>query len=216
LASPRRIEDLVARLIHTGFLESSLAEQDGRVRLLAPTDKMLEADQGWLSAHYLPLDVMFPDPGYPEPMRNDHAFQRAQRLLAIQFLGHGAQIMAGNPAMMLFLTRDAGATILIKLVQIAIRDQENARDGLQTRVSELSHEDIGALFGVSRTHVRKTLQDAAKQGLFTVSGRGHRLFEIMPVMWQAFDRFVAESMSGHDLMYGIAMKQMRMADAASN
>ena len=200
LASPRRIEDLVARLIHTGFLESRPAKQDGRMRLLAPTDRMLEADQGWLAAHYLPLDVMFPDPGYPEAMRNDRSFQRAQRLLAIGFLGHGAQIMAGNPAMLLFLTRDAGATILIKLVQIASRDQENALDGSQTRVSELSHEDIGTSFGVSRTHVRKILQEGVKQGLIALSGRGHRVFEITPVMWQAFDRFVSmpKASSGHD------------------
>jgi hypothetical protein len=207
LASPRRIEDLVARLIHTGFLESRPAVRDGRVRLLAPTDKMLEADQNWLAAHYLPLHLMFPDPGYPEPMRSDRSFQRAQRVLAIQFLGHGAQIMAGNPSMLMFLTRDAGATILMKLIQITGKG-----DG---GVSELSHEAIGTLFGVSRTHVRKLLQDAAKQGLVTLSGRGHRFFEIMPAMWQAFDRFVAESMSGHDMMYGIATRQMAADDASA-
>jgi hypothetical protein len=207
LASPRRIEDLVARLIHTGFLESKPAERDGRVRLLVPAAKMLEADQGWLAAHYLPLDLVYPNPGYAAPMSNDRSFQRAQRLLAIQFLGHGAQIMAGNPAMLMFLTRDAGVTILMKLMQIAVRDQDNA----QTGPSELSHEAIGALFGVSRTHVRKILQDAAKQGLLTLSGRGHRCFEITPAMWQAFDRFVAESMSGHDLMFAIAMRQLQIA-----
>lgn len=206
LASPRRIEDLVARLIHTGFLVSKPAQQDGRVRLLSPTDRMLDADQGWLAAHYLPLDLMFPDPGYPEPMRNDRSFQRAQRLLAIQFLGHGAQIMAGNPAMLMFLTRDAGVTILMKLIQIAVRDRQNS----ETCPSEFSHDAIGALFGVSRTHVRKILQDAAAQGLMTLSGRGRRFFEIKPAMWQAFDRFVAESMSGHDLMFKIAMRQMKM------
>ena len=95
---------------------------------------------------------------------------------------------------MLFLSRDAGVTILMKLIQIAGKSQGSTQAG----PSELSHEDIGALFGVSRTHVRKILQDAAKQGLIALSGRGHRLFEITPVMWQAFDRFVAESMSGHD------------------
>ena len=207
LASPRRIEDLVARLTHTGFLESSPAKQDGRVRLLSPTDKMLKTDQDWLAAHYLPLDLMFPNPGYPQPIRKDRSFQQAQRLLAIGFLGHGAQIMAGNPAMMLFLSRDAGVTILMKLIQIVGKSQGSTQAG----PSELSHEDIGALFGVSRTHVRKILQDAAKQGLIALSGRGHRVFEITPVMWQAFDRFVAESMSGHDLMFEIAMRQMKMA-----
>jgi hypothetical protein len=206
LASPRRIDDLVARLIHTGFLQSKPAKQDGRVRLLKPGHRMLDADQGWLAAHYLPLDMLFPDPGYPQPLRKDLSFQRAQRLLAIGFLGHGAQIMAGNPAMMLFLTRDAGVTILMKIIQIAGRG-----DG----PCELSHEDIGTSFGVSRTHVRKILQEGVKQGLFALSGRGHRLVEITPVMWQAFDRFVAESMSGHDLMYKLALRQMERSDGAA-
>jgi hypothetical protein len=68
LASPRRIEDLVARLIHSGFLQSIPSKRDGRVRLLAPTAKMFAADRDWLAAHYLPLHVMFPAPGYSQPM----------------------------------------------------------------------------------------------------------------------------------------------------
>jgi hypothetical protein len=34
-------------------------------------------------------------------------------------------------------------------------------------------------------------------------------------MWQAFDRFVAESMSGHDLMYKLALRQMERSDGAA-
>ena len=33
-------------------------------------------------------------------------------------------------------------------------------------------------------------------------------------MWQAFDRFVAESMSGHDLMYKLALRQMETSGGA--
>jgi len=32
---------------------------------------MLSLDQDWLSAHYQPLHVMFPDPGYASPVRRD-------------------------------------------------------------------------------------------------------------------------------------------------
>jgi hypothetical protein len=202
LSSPRRIEDLVARLIHSGFLKSNPAKRDGRVRLLTPTAEMLSTDRDWLAVHYLPLQVLFPDPGYAGPMQRDPSFHRAQRLVAMGFLGHGAQILAGNPAMMLFLSRDAGVMILIKLIQMA-----GARVG---HLSELSHEDSGALFGVSRTHVRKILQDAEREGLVELSGRGHRFVELKPAVWQAFDRFVAESMSGHDLLFKIAQRQMNM------
>jgi hypothetical protein len=59
-ASPHRIEDLVAQLIHNGCLESVPSGHDRRARLLAPTAKMLTTDKRWLAAHHLPLNVVFP------------------------------------------------------------------------------------------------------------------------------------------------------------
>ena len=198
LSSPRRIDDLVSRLAHFGFLEQLPSRRDGRVRILTPTAKMISLDQDWLSAHYVPLQVMFPDPGYSPAIGRDPAFQRAQRLVALGFSALGAQILAGNPDMMLFLNRDAGVMILIKLVHLAAAA---GADGL-------SYADIGDLFGVSRTHVRTILQDAERAGLVGLSGRGGQLVELKPSVLQAFDRFVAASMSGHDLLFGIALGQM--------
>jgi DNA-binding FadR family transcriptional regulator len=108
--------------------------------------------------------------------------------------------------MMLFLGRDAGVMVLIKLVQKA--------GALEGRRLELSYEDTGALFGVSRTHVRKVLQDAEQDGLVALSGRGLRCVELKPAVWRAFDRFVAESMSGHDLLFRIALRQMNASARA--
>jgi hypothetical protein len=197
LASPRRIEDLVARLIHCGLLEPVVSQWDRRFRILTPTARMLSLDQDWLSAHYQPLHVMFPDPGYALPVRRDPAFQREQRLVATGFFALAAQILAGNPAMMLFLSRDVGVMVLIKLIQM-MGDRQRSPEGL-------SYSDLGARFGVSRTHVRGLLQDAEQAGLVSLSGRGGRLVELKPAILEAFDRFVAESMSGHDLLFRLAI-----------
>jgi hypothetical protein len=48
LASPRRIDALVARLVHFGYVESHPSEEDGRVRILTPTAKMMALDREWL------------------------------------------------------------------------------------------------------------------------------------------------------------------------
>jgi hypothetical protein len=197
VASPRRIEDLVARLIHCGLLESVVSQRDRRFRILTPTARMLSLDQDWLSAHYQPLRVMFPDPGYALPVRRDPGFQHAQRLVAIGFFTLAAQILTGNPAMMLFLSRDVGVMVLIKLIQMT-SDRERSPE-------RLSYTDLGARFGVSRTHVRTLLQDAEQAGLVSLPGRGGRLVELTPAMLQAFDRFVAESMSAHDLLFRLAI-----------
>jgi DNA-binding MarR family transcriptional regulator len=194
LASERRIDALVARFIQLGYVESLPSEQDGRVRILSPTPKMMSLDREWLVYHYVPLHVMFPDPGYPEPMTQDPAFQRAQRLVAADFSAKGAEIMAGNPAVMRFMNRDAGMLVLIKLVQMST---ESGAQGL-------SYTDIGARFGVSRTHVRTLLEDVAQHGDVSLSGRGGHLVELKTPVLHAFDRFVADAMSGHDLLYKLA------------
>ena len=36
--------------------------------ILTPTEKMIAQDQDFLVSHYLPLDIMFPDPGYARIM----------------------------------------------------------------------------------------------------------------------------------------------------
>lgn len=198
LASPRRIDALVARLVHLDYLDSRPSEQDGRVRILTPTAKMMALDREWLVYNYVPLHVMFPG-DYAEPIARDGAFQRAQRLVALEFSAHGAQVIASNPPVMRFMHRDAGILVLIKLMQMS------AKDGAQG----LSYTDIGARFGVSRTHVRGILEDVAQHGDVILAGRGGRLVELRPSILQAFDRFLADAMSSHDWTYKLALERIR-------
>jgi hypothetical protein len=202
LASERRIDALVSRFIQLGFVTSLPSEQDGRVRLLKPTAKMMTLDRDWLFYHYAPLHEMFPDPGYREPLARNPAFQRAQRLVSLAFAAKGAEILASNPTVMRFMGRDAGMLVLMKLVQMSASDGGNG----------LSYSNIGVRFGVSRTHVRSLLEDAAQHDDVSLSGRGGYLVDLKPSLLQAFDRFVADAMSGHDLLYKLARE--RMADAS--
>jgi hypothetical protein len=209
LSSSRRVEALVARLVHSGFLEMVTSKQDRRVRIPTPTERMLAQDRDWLAAHYLPLHILFPDPGYGPMIQRDPTFQMAQRLVSTDFFGRGATILASNPGIMLFLSRDAGVMILIKLIQMTQIANEGFEEGL-------SYADIGARFGVSRTHVRAVLHDAEHAGFVHLSGRGGQLVQLTPAVMQAFDRFVADSMSGHDLMFQIALKTMTGNQASTS
>jgi DNA-binding MarR family transcriptional regulator len=205
LASPRRIDALVARLARFGYVESRPSEQDGRVRILTPTAKMMALDREWLFYHHTPLHVLFPKPGYPEPIARDAAFQRVHRLVALEFSAKGSDIMAGNPAVMRFMNRDSGVLILIKLIQM-----QAAGDG-----KGVIYQDIGSRFGVSRTHVRLLLEDVAQHGDVSLSGRARRLVELQPSILQAFDRFLAEAMSGHDLLYKVTRERMTKEEPRS-
>jgi DNA-binding MarR family transcriptional regulator len=200
LASERRVDALLSRFIHLGYVESLPSELDGRARILKPTPKMMSIDREWLAYHYAPLRAMYPERGYNEPVARDAAFQRAQRLVALDFSAKGAQIMASHPAVMRFMSRDAGMLVLIKLMQM----QLSAKD----RAKGLTYADIGKRFGVSRTHVRALLEDAAQHGDVTLSGRGGRLVELKEPILLSFDRFLADAMSGHDLLYRLALERM--------
>ena len=207
MASPRRVDALVARLVQLGYVDIRPSEHDGRVRILTPTTRMMSLDRDWLVYHYTPLHVMFPDPGYGEPMARDAAFQRAQRLVALDFSGKGAEIMANNPAVMRFMGRDSGVLVLIKLIQMQISAGDSEKG--------LSYSDIGVRFGISRTHVRGLLEEAAQHGDVSLSGRGGRLVALQPSILQAFDRFLADAMSGHDMLYKLARERMAKAQRSA-
>ena len=198
LASPRRIVDLVARLIQTGYLEQVPVPSDRRVRILQPTDKMIAQDQDWLVSHYVPLQLLYPEPGYGPIMQRDPEFQRRHRLVAASLFPFAAQLLARNPVMLQFMVREAGMMILIKLLQLAGPGAEST--------AQVSYSDIGARFGVSRTQVRKLLEEAEQQGLVRLTrGRGHAV-QLTPALVEAFDHFIADTMAGHDLVYGMAQR----------
>jgi DNA-binding MarR family transcriptional regulator len=199
LASPSRVEDLVSRLVKTGYLQQRVAPQDRRVRILTPTRKLIAQDQDFLVSHHLPLQLLFPDPGYAPIMTRDPKFQLKERLVSTELFAGSAQIMAGNPVMMLFLSRDAGIMILIKLIQM--NGQNSSAEPLK-----ISYSDLGDRFGVSSTHVRTLLEDAEKMDLVHLTKTGGRFVELKPQLLQAFDRFVADAMSGFDLAYQLALR----------
>lgn len=201
VSSPRRIHSLVAQFIDAGYIEARLSPRDRRVRILTPTAKLLEHDQDWLVAQYLPLQTLFPKPGYARIMQRDRQFQLAQRLVASGFFALGAKIMAGNPIVMQFMRREAGMTILMKLMHLVGRKGGAARE-------ELLYSDIGKRLGVSRTHVRKVLQEAEGGGLVRLTKKGGQSVEVASALVQAFDRFVADAMSGHDLIYKLALRRV--------
>lgn len=202
LASPRRIEQVTARLVQTGFLESRVSPIDRRARLLVPTARMIDHDCQWLMAHYAPLAEMFGPDDFALPLSGDLRFQQVQRRVATDFFPQSAAVLLRNPDMMLFLARDAGVFVLVSLVQ----------DSLERGTTEvpLSLSTLGTRFGVSRTHVRQLLGTASEQGLVTIDP-SRRTIGLSPRLLASLDRFIADSMSNHDLTGAAARKELALA-----
>lgn len=192
VSTERRVDGLISQFVDAGYLTLSTTADDRRVRILTPTKKMIAHDLEWFAVHYRPLQIMFPETGYDQPMRHDPAFQKAVRIIGRQFAAYAAQLMAGNPAMMFFMERDAGTMILLKLVH---RNEAEKK-------TPVSFTDLADRFGVSRTHVRNTIQEAEKRSLLECT---ETTITLAPSLVAAYDRFVADTMSGHDIMYKMAV-----------
>jgi hypothetical protein len=199
LASPSRVHDLVSRLVKVGYLERRAVPQDRRVRILTPTKKLIAQDQDFLVSHHVPLQVMFPEPGYAPIMTRDPVFQLKQRQVSRDLFALGAHILASNPIMMLFQGRDAGVMIVIKMIEMA-----KAQGGAAPL--KISYSDLGGRFGVSRTHVRNLLVAAQELNLVHLTEERGHFVEMKPQLMAAFDRLVADAMSGFDLCYQLALR----------
>jgi DNA-binding transcriptional ArsR family regulator len=195
-ASARQVDHLVARLREVGFLDVVPSDKDRRLRILKPTEKMLEHDRDWLAAHYAPLTLLCPQNDYGPVMRRDPAFQVLHRRAAMAFWPLGMKLLASVPDMMLFFYRAGGHMVLAALLQSALADPDRPH-------TAVPYADIGDRFGVSRTHVRQLLVAAQDAGLVNLKARGGHRVEILPRLWTSYDRSIAGGMFAHDLVYGV-------------
>ncbi|MFN4298017.1 MAG: hypothetical protein ACK4FB_14410 [Brevundimonas sp.] len=200
LASSRRIDQIIGRLVQTGFLESRPSPADGRVRLLRPTARTLEHDQDWLVAHYRPLACLFGEADYRLPLNRDVDFQNTQRRIAMAFMEESAGVLMRNPGVMLFFSREAGILVLMELAYASILEG--------SATVPLSMTRLGQRRGVSRTHVSQLLVDAEAQGLVTLDRPGRRI-TLTPALLASLDQFIADGMSNHDLTCALAVREMR-------
>jgi len=199
-SSPRRIEQVVQRLIAVRFLSQEATPLDARLRFLVPTEIFIRHDHDWLAAYYAPLALLYNSPAYDLALGRSLEFQQAQREASMAYLPQSVQVLLTNPDVLLFATRDAGFLVLAHVVQ----DLQVGKHS--------TYAQIAQRFCVSRTHVRRLLEDAADLGLLHLSGRGGWVTGLSERGWTCLDHFIADGMSGHDLTGGLALRALGLDD----
>jgi DNA-binding MarR family transcriptional regulator len=198
-ASGRQVDHLVARLREVGFLEQRPAPGDGRVRLLATTDKLRAHHTEWLAAHYVPLATLYPDHDYGLVLARDRAFHVLHCRTRRPFGPASARLMMALPDTMLFFSHAAGPLIQNAVLKAAMDAPDPG--------AAVPYIDAADRFGVSRTHVRNLMTAAQSAGLVRVIGRGGRSIEILPRLWASYDRGLAVGMYLHDAINLVAMRE---------
>lgn len=198
-ASTRQVDHLLARLRAVGFIEQSRAPDDGRVRLLATTDKLRSHHTEWLATHYLPLATLYPNHDYSPVLSRNRAFHVLHCRTCLPFNPLAAQLMMTLPDMLLFFGHAAGPLIQNAVLKVAMDWGDPA--------AAIPYMDVADQFGVSRTHVRNLMNSAQAAGLVRIIGRGGRSIEILPRHWASYDRGLALGMYLHDAVNLAAMRE---------
>jgi hypothetical protein len=200
LASDRQLDHLIRRLCAVGFMELRPSEQDGRIRILSPTEKLRAHDRDWTAAHFAPLAVLFPAHDYGPLLRREPQAHAAYRRVGVALVPMSAKIMMSMPDMMLFLNRAGGYMVIAALLQDAMAAGDPPH-------AAVPYADVGERFGLSRTHVRQLLVTAEDAGLVKLHARGGRHVEILPRMWSSHDHGMACGMYINDICYLAATRQ---------
>ena len=200
-ASGRQVDHLVRRLCAVGFLQQRTAAEDRRVRLLATTSRLRSHHTEWLAAHYAPLATLYPGHDYGPVLRRDEAFHTLHCRTCLPHTPMAARMMMTLPDIMLFFGHAAGSLIMSALLQAAM-ETDDPHAGVR-------YADAADRFGVSRTHVRRLMENAQAAGLVTLMGAGGRRVEILPRFWASHDRGMAIGMYLHDAVNIQAMREWR-------
>ncbi len=196
-ASDRHLDELIARLCAVGFLQSEEAEQDRRVRILRPTEKMRAHDRAWLAAHYAPLTVVSRFDDYHPVMRQDADYQWTNRRIAVDFMPFSGKLLAMAPELLLFFKHAGGHMVSAALLHAAMAAPDES--------APILYAEVGERFGVSRTHVRSILDEAQAAGLVRLEGRGGKRVQILPKLWESYDRGLATGMFSHEVVHALAV-----------
>jgi len=198
LASPRRMDDLIARFRQTGYVHAVASVVDRRIRVLKPTERLLAHDRAYIAALYQPLNILFPDRGYEPVIRRDPRLHLAIRRIGFFEPPIAPAFIGRHPAIMMFLARDAGYCAFLLLIKAVLSKKQLVSD-------DLSFTAIADRIGVSRTHIRNLFVEAAAEGHVSLTGaRGH-VAKVHTRLLDTFDPFLADLASSLDRIGQIAL-----------
>jgi hypothetical protein len=202
LASVRRMDDLIARLLHTRYVTSISNESDRRTRILRPTELLLSLDRVYLAALHRPLHLLYPERGHRRIVAQDIWLHLAIRRMELFALPTAKPYISRHQGITFFLTRDAGYLAFLLVAQAA----------QQLNGAGLSYTEIAQRLGVSRTHIRNLFVDAEAGGYIDLSENRGRVSKIRPRLWDAFHIFLAETQARRDAIAQMAFAERRLSN----
>ena len=208
IASPGRVEALVARLIDIGWMEKRAAPSDGRKRILVPTQPLLNHDMGMIRAQARACLLVGQGEALERAANCDAEFERANAIVNVAaFVEAMTMTMKHTEMLQYFLTRDSGYMVLLSLVLSAQRSPSGT-------ISTIPYQEISRRFGISRAHVHNVVNDACDAELLRVLTPGRTEVELLPRLYELFDKLTADSLNTVERRFNEALTFLRENKAA--
>ncbi|KAF2992383.1 hypothetical protein MJC1_00764 [Methylocystis sp. MJC1] len=186
VASRGRVFAFVKMLELSGYLESCSAA-DKRYRFLRPTQKLRGYRAELMGAIYAALDQIMPRGGYVR-LGSDPAVDLQVMRIAADDYFNGILLLEWHQDILMFADRDGGYQFLLELLREANFFDEPHAFCPQIDVSLFN---LSLRLGLSRSHMRKILNDAARAGLLCVDNKPKYKITLNARLLEAFDEHVA-------------------------
>lgn len=192
----------VALLDRLGLVVRVENPRDRRWMYIQPTEELVSAARDYHRIFLTAADALFPSGNYRASYDQDPCVQ--DRSFAVGLYSYIAlhTSVFNFEHSRVFMGTDGGTILLFKLMSL---EGPGWQAGNST--VEFPYEEIGASFGLSRTHIRRLMNNAEAAGFVRLLQKGGRQIRILLPLVDLFENIVAASVVRAQLDTQLAMAQ---------
>jgi DNA-binding MarR family transcriptional regulator len=192
----------VALLERLGLVVRVKNDRDRRWLHIQPTEDLVAAARDYQRILLTAADTLFPSRNYRASFEVDRGIE--QRCFAVGLYSHIAvhTSVFSSARSQVFMDADGGAILLFKLLSLKGKTWQSG-----DAIVEFPFDEIGSLFGLSRTHVRRLMRKAEAAGFVRLLQKGGRQVRILQPLEDLFENIVAASVARAQLDMQLAMAE---------
>jgi hypothetical protein len=166
-ASRGRVSAILGIMRLGGYLASRASEQDSRVKYLVPTQAFIEIVEAWNRAMFEIIDAAAPGDNLVSRHAAEKRFGWDMRTRGGAETLAGWHLLHAFEEVAYFVVRDGGWMLLLRCVA----ESFHLGGGREIAPVCIDLQGFGKSFGVSRSHLRRLLEDAHGVGLLKEAPR---------------------------------------------
>jgi transposase-like protein len=185
--SPGRAAAILAIMRASGMLHATSSAVDRRVVRLRPTERLREAARARLTVQLEAFSPLRPSLADASTRLGCRTFEREYYRAFAAMLNPDLGVMEHIADLQPFIERDAGMLILFALLAGA----EEAGDGADAPLAELSIAALARRLGTSRAQVLRVVREAESAGLIARTGPRSSTVQLAPLLVELLETFFA-------------------------